>query len=557
VDWSTAKHDTIPSVDLFLETQEPHAYLSSFLKSEGELFVPPYSAVQDRLQELVAEAEARKKTAARPPRSDVTPQRLRSWKAVFEGFGLLMVDDDDRLQLTPLGRTIRGLHADIQLRVEGANDRLARIGINSLARHRLRNPLPGGLEYPEDSDLHPYRAIWRSMRALDNTLHWEELNRVLMHLNYQREEGPAIDHIRNVRREVHGKYDAGNVEALGEAAVDDADETRRRITPWFSQAGLGGMLIRPDETSGYWSLVEEFIPWIDDALDEDIVVPPSAMTSRQAYLEYLAGDSDRPETPADPEDQQELDRIFQATKTFGASKIICLVGIPGTGKTRLARMAALRLAEGDNYRVEEIQFHETTSYDDFIEGYVPRKSGEGFELRSKVFRLINARALKDPEHTYVLLIEELSRANIHAVIGELITYVEHRDRPFRLAISQDDIRVAPNLVLMATLNPRDKSALVLDHAIVRRIHQIRVEGSAAKLRAMLAPHLDSVALDRLVQWYEKFRQVLPFGHGVFAGLESESDLRQVWFGTVMYYLSDLTRQVLPAYEEAAREYPWA
>ena len=94
---------------------------------------------------------------------------------------------------------------------------------------------------------------------------------------------------------------------------------------------------------------------------------------------------------------------------------------------------------------------------------MPRPWGEGFELTPKTFRVINRRALLDRTGArYVLLIEEFTRANVHSVLGELLTYVEHRDRPFRMALSQEDERVAPNLVILATMNPRDKSALLLD-----------------------------------------------------------------------------------------------
>src|SRR6202008_80603 len=123
------------------------------------------------------------------------------------------------------------------------------------------------------------------------------------------------------------------------------------------------------------------------------------------------------------------------------------------GKSRLAKLAVARITGGDPYRSMEIQFHESTSYDDFIEGFVPKPSGEGFEMVRKTFRVINRRARLDPSGApYVLLIEEFTRANVHGVLGELITYVEHRDRPFRLAISQEEEAVAENLILLATMN---------------------------------------------------------------------------------------------------------
>jgi hypothetical protein len=396
------------------------------------------------------------------------------------------------------------------------------------------------------------------MRKLDNRLHWEELNRVLMKVFYSRDETAAIDRIRAARKAAGGKYDGKSVQALGSPVVADGDETKRRITPWFARAGFGGLLVSPEaDADGFRTLVDKYVPLVDDALQRDVAVPPAALLSAEAYLAFVTEAPTPGAKSASPGDLADVHRVVQAVKLYGSTKIITLSGLPGTGKSRLARMVAEELTGGDPYRFEEIQFHETTSYDDFMEGFVPKPSGEGFELRRKVFRVLNRRASMDPTGaTYVLLIEELTRANVHAVLGELLTYVEHRGRAYRMAVSQEEEAVAPNLVLLATMNPRDKSAMVLDHAILRRLHQIDLPPSTERLHAMLDGHLEAASLTQLEAWFEAHRTTLPFGHGSFAGVTSAGELREIWYGTLRYFLTDVAGDLKPAFAEIEKTYPW-
>ncbi|MFO0829071.1 MAG: AAA family ATPase [Phycisphaerales bacterium] len=262
--------------------------------------------------------------------------------------------------------------------------------------------------------------------------------------------------------------------------------------------------------------------------------------------------------------EAKISETIACCQRHGARSIVALAGVPGTGKSFVAGIAAQRLAS-DPLMVREIQFHPTFSYEEFIEGYRATASG-GFAVEKGLFLEWNDLALDDPTNTYVLLIEELTRANLPAVLGELMTYVEHRERTFTTVYSRRPILIAPNLVILATLNPRDRSALELDDALLRRLRLISFPPDNSQLREMLAGRgLGSPVLDRLSQLFDEcrrefagdFEALMPFGHGIFAEITAEApDLFDLWKQRISPLLHPPGRQPHPFAELIERHYAW-
>jgi MoxR-like ATPase len=243
-----------------------------------------------------------------------------------------------------------------------------------------------------------------------------------------------------------------------------------------------------------------------------------------------------------PETSKTVDEMVAACQSFGDRDIILLSGVAGTGKTFLGLVAAVRFA-GHPLLVKQIQFHQSYAYEDFMEGLRPTAAG-GFAPRAGILMEWNETALQDPDNRYVLLIEEFTRANITAVLGELMTYIEHRDRLFETPLTRRRVRIAKNLTILATMNPQDRSALEVDDALIRRLRIIDCPPSVAHLEEMLKSSLPSgganesgkkiiTDLKNLFEQLQKqypdtFAELMPFGHGVFAGIKSEDDLRSLW-----------------------------
>jgi 5-methylcytosine-specific restriction protein B len=172
--------------------------------------------------------------------------------------------------------------------------------------------------------------------------------------------------------------------------------------------------------------------------------------------------------------EDELKLILQRLE---AKKAMIIQGPPGVGKTFLARKLAYALMnEVDNERLEMVQFHQSYSYDDFVRGYRPLESKSGgFGLQNGVFYNFCQKAIQDPDHEYVFIIDEINRGNLSLIFGELLLLIEADKRGPDYAVpliyhSPDEPRfyVPQNLYLIGLMNLADRSLAILDYALRRR-----------------------------------------------------------------------------------------
>jgi 5-methylcytosine-specific restriction endonuclease McrBC GTP-binding regulatory subunit McrB len=265
-----------------------------------------------------------------------------------------------------------------------------------------------------------------------------------------------------------------------------------------------------------------------------------------------------------PATESKIKAVLDTCAQHGNKSIIALAGVPGTGKSYIASIAAQRFAN-EPLLVKEVQFHQSFSYEEFIEG-MRIDSGGAVSVKPGIFLEWNEQARDDPEHRYVLLIEELTRANLPAVLGELMTYLEYRERPFISLYSRRPIYIAKNLTVLATYNPADRSAIEVDNALLRRMRIISFLPSIEQLVEMLAGRdIRPVVIEKLKQIFEtcrtrhpnEYEYLMPFGHGMFADVQKEQpDLHQLWVERISHMLRRPLMEPDPFTDVIEECYPW-
>jgi 5-methylcytosine-specific restriction protein B len=127
------------------------------------------------------------------------------------------------------------------------------------------------------------------------------------------------------------------------------------------------------------------------------------------------------------------------------------------------------------------------------------------------------------------------------------------------------MRIAKNLTIIATYNPIDRSAIDIDDALLRRLRIIDMQPDNAQLEEMLlANGLEKYVIDHLKEVFDSCRRkypqeyeaLMPFGHGIFAEVHSESDLSPLWHQRLRRMLYRPLLDPHAFAETIAAAYPW-
>lgn len=124
-------------------------------------------------------------------------------------------------------------------------------------------------------------------------------------------------------------------------------------------------------------------------------------------------------------------------------------------------------------RLRILQFHPSYTYEDFVRGIASEAKGDSIVYQAQNRTLVEManKAALNPDHNYVLILDEINRANLSAVLGELIYALEYRGKEVNsmYEVNQSNkITLPNNLYIIGTMNTADRSVGHIDYAIRRR-----------------------------------------------------------------------------------------
>lgn len=218
-------------------------------------------------------------------------------------------------------------------------------------------------------------------------------------------------------------------------------------------------------------------------------------------------------------------------------------GPPGTGKTYSAEHIAAILT-GSKDRVETLQFHPGYSYEEFIQGIRPeydeQKETLTYPVNDGRFVEFCDKARGDDGY-YALVLDEINRADVSAVFGELMHLLEYRGKKLRLPQRDELFSVPENVYILGTMNTADRSIALVDFALRRRFAMIQIEPS---YDVLLNFHADTgYNMDGLIEVLREINETIEdenFYIGITYFLEERLDehIADIWKMEIEPYLAE-------------------
>lgn len=215
-------------------------------------------------------------------------------------------------------------------------------------------------------------------------------------------------------------------------------------------------------------------------------------------------------------------------------------------------------------QIEFVTFHQSYSYEDFVEGIRPTLTTKDNEIKensedkkdlkytihSGIFKNICERAKNNQDKNYVLIIDEINRGNISKIFGELITLLEPTKRleeieelKIRLPYSGEEFGVPKNLYILGTMNTADRSIALLDIALRRRFNFIEMPPKYDLLKEKIEVENDKIELRELLKAINNRIEFLLdrdhlIGHSYLVKVETFDDLKEVFRNSIIPLLQE-------------------
>ena len=313
----------------------------------------------------------------------------------------------------------------------------------------------------------------------------------------------------------------------------------------------------PNRDADEANLYEHALVFLDTFIDEAAQrgLKLRHRLDAQSVIWALVGDRDpKPPTPPEPKTLKALagdvflaaEFLEEIVRLLEDKKQVIFQGPPGTGKTFVAQSLADYLA-GDTERVDLVQFHPSYAYEDFIQGFRPKRDGQGgFDLRDGPLLRMAKLAADNHDDKHYLIIDEINRGNLAKVFGELYFLLEYRNRPMRLQYSDESFSLPPNLYIIGTMNTADRSIALVDLALRRRFHFMEFKANESPIKDVLRKWLAEWAPDMawIASVVDRANELLndqdaAIGPSYFMKETLDEDLaRLIWEHNVMPYIAE-------------------
>ena len=207
-------------------------------------------------------------------------------------------------------------------------------------------------------------------------------------------------------------------------------------------------------------------------------------------------------------------------------------------------------------RFSFVSFHQAYGYEEFVEGIRPHIADNGqmsYRVESGAFLRLCQQAKQDPSHRYAMLIDEINRANVARVFGELMSLIEPTKRAgqtdslsVNLAYSRQPFSVPSNVDIYATMNSQDHSLSPLDMAFRRRFEFIECRPQPQLLGKVMANGIEIDLAKLLTALNERISQNLAkdsqLGHSFLWGIDSLQALSAAFSQSIIPQVAQACQQ---------------
>lgn len=297
------------------------------------------------------------------------------------------------------------------------------------------------------------------------------------------------------------------------------------------------------------------------------------------FLKYCADQKEKvADTSAEYNFADDPDKPFISEEKFDEivellfrKKNIILQGAPGVGKTFLARKIAYQLiGQMKDENIETVQFHQSYSYEDFMQGIRPTISGE-FKVHNGIFYNFCERAKEIHEETFVFIIDEINRGNLSKIFGELMMLIESDKRSPRYALKltygeadSSKFYVPENVYIIGCMNTADRSIAIVDYALRRRFAFCTIEPEFGEsFKAFLSLEFNSDFVEKICHKLNRVNSIirdssslgrgLEIGHSYFCQISSVDDEMEWWRSICKYELFPYLQEICFENEDLCKE----